>query len=44
MDYDTAVNEYKQAAKDQNAQGKFNLGFMYQRGLGVPKVSTVQVK
>ena len=38
VDYDRAVDEYREAAKDQNPQAKFNMGFMYERGLGVAKV------
>ena len=38
VDYDKAIYEYKEAAKDQNPQAKFNMGFMYERGLGVAKV------
>ncbi|KAI6652233.1 hypothetical protein LOD99_7250 [Oopsacas minuta] len=37
VDYHSAVNEYKEAAKAQDPQAKFNMGYMYERGLGVVK-------
>ena len=38
VDYQSAVNEYREAAKAQDPQAKFNMGYMYERGLGVAKV------
>lgn len=38
VDYQNAVNEYREAAKAQDPQAKFNMGYMYERGLGVAKV------
>lgn len=36
-DYEAAADAYLLAAENRDAQAMFNMGFMYQRGLGVPR-------
>jgi len=36
-DYDTALKEWRPLAEQGDASGQFNLGFMYDQGLGVPQ-------
>ncbi len=37
-DYETALREWREAAEQGNAKAQNNLGFMYQKGLGVPPI------
>ncbi len=37
QNYKKAYNYYSKASRLQNAQGRFNLGFMYEHGLGVKR-------
>jgi len=43
-DYATALKEFQPLAEQGNAKAQFNLGFMYEYGLGVPKDYTFAVK
>lgn len=36
-DLEKAVEAYRRAQLQQNAQAMFNLGYMYEHGLGLPK-------
>ena len=38
VDYEMAVNSYRQAEAAHSPQALFNLGYMHQRGLGVKQV------
>lgn len=38
VDYEAAVSNYRQAEVSNSAQALFNLGYMYQQGLGVKQV------
>lgn len=37
VDYERAIAHYRQAGRKQNAQAMFNLGIMYEHGLGLPQ-------
>lgn len=37
IDYEMAVNQYRLASDNQNAQALFNLGYMYEKGLGLKR-------
>lgn len=39
-DYITAAAHYNLAANQHNAQAMFNLAYMYEHGLGIPKVTS----
>ena len=43
-DYATALKEWTPLAKQGDAYAQFNLGWMYERGLGVPQVYNTAVK
>jgi TPR repeat protein len=43
-DFATALREWKPLAKQGNADAQYNLGYMYQKGLGVPQDDKTAVK
>ncbi len=43
-DYATAIREWRPLAEQGNAKAQFNLGVMYDRGLGVPQDYAEAVK
>ena len=43
-DYATALKEFRPLAEQGNADAQFNLGFMYENGLGVPQDYAEAVK
>ena len=44
VDYEAALNSYRQAEGAQSPQALFNLGYMHQRGLGVKQVCSILAK
>lgn len=40
IDYVTAAVHYNLAATQESAQAMFNLAYMYEHGLGIPKVTS----